>query len=118
MRQKTVGLQEDETDEKERNNCNGNPMKNFSSPNIISQNPKFKKHWSVDFSHILAKHLFGILWNTVHKISFSHGHVEALCMLVYVCTCTHVCARAYTHTHSISLPLCILRKEWMLNMSS
>jgi len=44
MRQKTVGLQEDETDEKERNNCNGNPMKNFSSPNIISQNPKFKKH--------------------------------------------------------------------------
>jgi 6-pyruvoyl-tetrahydropterin synthase len=50
----------------------------------------------------------------VHKISFSHAHIEALCMLVYVC----MCVRVHTHTYSISLPLCILRNEWMLNMSS
>jgi len=30
MQQETVGLKEDETDEKERNNCSGSPVKNFS----------------------------------------------------------------------------------------
>jgi len=30
MQLKTVGLNEDETDEKERNNCSGSPVKNFS----------------------------------------------------------------------------------------
>jgi hypothetical protein len=29
MQLKTVGLQEDETDEKERNNCSDSPEKNF-----------------------------------------------------------------------------------------
>jgi len=29
----------------------------------------------MDFPHILVKHLFGLLWNAVHKISFFLMHI-------------------------------------------